>query len=198
MTSAQPGRLAFQETMRGPFSLGAVDPANGAASGRAARTALTMRAAVSIADVASFAHDPSHTATLGGHVMFDPLGDPMPAVSGVVRLFAPRDDTQGVNRKVMYYGLRLARGARELFLAGQKNVDGRSLFSLWGDTTTLYTTLYDGPDDRAPVIGAGVLRLSPMDFLRTLPTLRPARPATLARFGGFFVSELWNSYARRL
>src|SRR5215831_593365 len=193
------GRLAFHETMRGPFSLGAVDPANGAASGRAARTALTMRAAISIADVASFAHDPSHTATLGGHVAFDPLGEPMAAVSGVVRLFAPRgDDSQSVNRKVMYYGLRLTRGARELFLAGQKNVDGRSLFRLWGDTTTLYTKLYDGPDDGAPVIGAGVLRLSPMDLLRTLPTLRPARPATLARFGGFFVSELWNTYARRV
>jgi hypothetical protein len=170
-------------------------------TGRLAHKALTMRALISIDDVLSFAQGPSHAATLGGEVTFIPLGEPMTAVDGVVRLFEPRENNaRGFNAKVMYYGLRLARGERELFLAGEKNVDGRSLFSLWGDTTTLYTRLHDGPTESAPVIGAGVLRLSPMDFLRTLPTLRPAKPkpiATLARFGGFFVGELWSSYVAR-
>ena len=51
------------------------------------------------------------------------------------------------------------------------------------------------------MIGAGILRLGPLDLLRTLPTMRPTPPAgamrgaaSLARFGEFFVGQLWDSY----
>lgn len=193
--------LVFSETMSGPFSLGESDPVRGAAAGRAARTPLTMRVTISIADVGAFARDPSHAAELGGHVTFGLLGERVPAVGGVVRLFASREESDGpMNTKVMYYGLRLAHAPRELYLAGEKHVDGRSVLSMWSETTTLFTRLHDGADDAAPVIGAGVLRLSPFDLLRTLPTVRPARSApiaTLARFGAFFAGELWSSYVAR-
>jgi hypothetical protein len=193
-----PAGLVFSETMRGPFALGELDPARGAAAGRTARTVLTLRVTVTIPNLAAFAGDPSHSAHLGGHVTFGPLGERLSAVSGVVRLFAPRDEDS--HAKVMYYGLRLAHGSRTVYLAGEKHVNGRSIFAMWPETTTLYTRLHDGPDDGAPVIGAGVLRLSPLDLLRTLPTMQPAPPrsvAALAKFGDFFVSELWGSYIAR-
>ena len=195
--------LAFSETMRGPFALGESDCARGAATGRRAHTTLTFRVDVNIEDMAAFARDPSHAARLGGSVEFEALGT-MEAMSGVVRLFAPADAQAGSHARVMYYGLRLAHQDGERFLAGVKHVEGRSLFAMWPETTTLYTRLHDGSDESAPVIGAGVLHLSPLSLLRTLPSMRPtpvvgrARgAATLARFGRFFAGQLWSSYVVR-
>ena len=47
------------------------------------------------------------------------------------------------------------------------------------------------------MLGAGVLRILPLDFARQLTTFRsngenPLR--SLARFGGFFGESLWNVY----
>jgi hypothetical protein len=181
--------------MRGPFALGETDPARGTIAGRRARTSLSLRVDVGIDDVSAFASEPTHTARLGGDVSFAPLGAHMQARTGVVRLFAPREEQPSL--RVMYYGLPLTHDGRELFVAGVKHVDGRSLFHMWSETTTLYTRLHDGPDDRAPVIGAGVLRLTPLALLRTLPTMRPTHPAGLAQFGEFFVGQLWQSYVTR-
>jgi hypothetical protein len=187
--------LAFSETMRGPFALGETDPARGCVAGRRAKTSLSLRVTVGIDDVSAFATEPTHSAKLGGDVSFAPLSAHMPASTGVVRLFAPRDERTA--SRVMYYGLRVTQDGRDLFVAGVKHVDGRSLFHLWSETTTLYTRLHDGPDERAPVIGAGVLRLTPLALLRTLPTMRSTHPAGLAQFGEFFVGQLWQSYITR-
>jgi hypothetical protein len=193
--------LVFSESMAGPFALGASDPSSGAADGRATKSVLTMRVTITIADIAAFVRDASHVGRLDGTVSFAPLGSSLRAEDGVVRLFAPAD---GGSRKVMYYGLRLVDGERHRYLAGVKHVDGHSVFALWNETTTLYTRLHDGPDETAPVIGAGILRLRPVDLLRTLPTMQPTPAAgfvrgtaTLARFGEFFVGQLWSSYVTR-
>ena len=190
--------LVFSETMSGPFALGETDPALGAVAGRRARTPLTMRVTITIADVAAFAHDVSHAAQLGGVVKCAPLGQPLRGEHGVMRLFAPNDARTS---RVMYYGLPATHHGRARYLVGVKHVDGRSLFRMWRETTTLYTRLHDGADETAPVIGAGILRLGPLDLLRTLPTMRPTPPAgamrgaaTLARFGEFFAGQLWDSY----
>ena len=189
--------LVFSETMRGPFALGETDPVRGAAA-RRTRTPLTMRVTITIADVAAFARDGSHTAQLGGVVTWAPLGQPLRAEHGVLRLFAPND--AGTSR-MMYYGLRFTHGGRAHYLVGVKHVLGFAISRMWRETTTLFTRLHDGADESAPVIGAGILRLGPLDLLRTLPTMRPTPPAgawrgaaSLARFGEFFVGQLWDSY----
>jgi hypothetical protein len=196
--SSTPAGLVFSETMSGPFALGATDPALGAAAGRRARTPLSMHVTITIADVAAFAHDGSHAARLDGVVRCAPLAHPLRGEHGVMRLFAP--NAAGTSR-VMYYGLPVTHRGRARYLAGVKHVDGRSLFRMWRETTTLYTRLHDGADESAPVIGAGILRLGPLDLLRTLPTMRPTPAAgamrgaaTLARFGEFFAGQLWDSY----
>lgn len=193
-----PAGLVFSETMRGPFALGETDPVLGAAAGRLAGTPLTMHVTITIADVGAFVDDGSHSARLGGVVSWAPLVPPLRVEQGVMRLFALND---AQTSRVMYYGLPVTHRGRARYLAGVKQVDGRSLFRMWRETTTLYTRLHDGADDSAPVIGAGILRLGPLDLLRTLPTMRPTPPgsalrgaATLGRFGQFFVGQLWDSY----
>jgi hypothetical protein len=197
MKSSARAGLVFSETMSGPFALGETDPATGAAA-RRVRTPLTMRVTITIADIAAFAHDGSHTAQLSGVVTCAALGQPLRAEGGVLRLFAPN---AARTSRVMYYGLPLMHDGRTRYLVGVKHVHGFSISRMWRETTTLYTRLHDGADESAPVIGAGILRLGPVDLLRTLPTMRPTPAmgamrgaATLVRFGEFFVSQLWDSY----
>jgi hypothetical protein len=191
--------LAFRETMQGPFALGEADPARGALAGRAAGTTLTLHLRIAIPDMRAFAAEPSHSARLGADVLLPALGAPHHSTDGVVRLFSPAPGVP--ERREMYYGIRMTHGGRTLYLAGVKHVDGGSVFAMWPETTTLYTRLHDGPDEQASVIGAGVLKLGPLDLLRTLPSMRPtpglAGLTALAHFGGFFVSELWNAYIAR-
>jgi hypothetical protein len=165
---------------------------------------LTLRVTVTIADLAAFVRDPTHTGQLDGEISFG-RGERPAVANGILHLFAPAEARAGPTAaKVMYYGLRFQRDGREQFVAGLKHVDGYSPFRLWTETTTLYTQLHDGTDERAAVAGAGVLRVRPIDLLRTLPTLQ-ATPRTgavngartLAHFGLFFAGELWNSYIAR-
>jgi len=32
---------------------------------------------------------------------------------------------------------------------------------VWHDTSTLYITIYDGEDDKAPVLGKGIMHIEP-------------------------------------
>jgi hypothetical protein len=72
---------------------------------------------------------------------------------------------------------------------------------MWKATTTLYTQLHQGTDKSGPVVGAGVLNLGVADLLAMIPTMRatntssPAEAAdAVARFGRFFLGELWDTY----
>ena len=54
-----------------------------------------------------------------------------------------------------------------------------------------------GSDGEAAVDGAGTLRIQPMDIAVTLKSFRAEGPhsvAALARFGQFFVGQLWDVY----
>ena len=85
-----------------------------------------------------------------------------------------------------------------------KNVRVGSIFHLWRDTTTLFTTLHEGTDKSGPVIGEGVLSLGPIALLKMMTTMSALNSptffrsiATVARFGAFFAGELWRVYVRK-
>jgi hypothetical protein len=76
---------------------------------------------------------------------------------------------------------------------------------MWKQTTTLYTTLHAGTDKSGPVVGAGVLSLGVMDLIRMLGTVHATNAdsptqaaAAIARFGQFFLGQLWDSYGGHL
>jgi hypothetical protein len=100
----------------------------------------------------------------------------------------------------MVYALEFSQKGEPYRLAGEKLVRGGGPLLMWPETTTLYTRLERGSDDGATVVGAGVLHISLGGTLAMLTTLRgtgpspAARLAALARFGGFFGAELWDSY----
>lgn len=191
--------VSFRETMAGPFSLGASDPHTGARSTDAAP--LRMHASIHIDDVAAFVADRRHRAGLTGHVDFNPWGVAMPAQSGVFGLFSPSGDERLC---YMVYELGFRHAGKDYYLAGKKYVRLGRPWRLWGETTTLHTTLHLGDDASGEVVGAGILHLGVADLLRLLrsahatnaPTLR-AGAGAMRRFFTFFGSELVRNYLRR-
>ncbi|MCP5151458.1 MAG: hypothetical protein H6983_03950 [Ectothiorhodospiraceae bacterium] len=194
--------IRFSEVMAGPFALGVSEPEAGARAGESGRTRLTMHADVSIPNLDAFIDSPDHPGGLAGRIDFAPLGRDIVADRGVFNLFAPADRP---DTKHMIYELGFAVAGERWYLAGRKEVRDDTGFDMWADTTTLLTTLHRGDDATAPVAGAGVLSLGVQDLMELLATVRVTGASspldiavTLARFGNFFMGELWQTYAPRV
>lgn len=197
MTDAAPG-LSFRETMSGPFTLGASDSKDGAASGA---PTLAMHATVFIQDLDRFLTDQGHLGSLSGTLDYAPFGGPLSAHAGAFRLFSPADEPA---TKYMVYELAFLRDGEPYYLAGHKVVRQDPGFDLWKDTTTLYTRLHKGRDTSGEVVGAGILSLGVTDLVRLLGTVEVPnadlthRLETLGKFGRFFLGELWDTYAKHV
>jgi hypothetical protein len=186
--------ITFRETMAGGFALGTADPATGAKSPQQ----LAMHATIQIHDIDAFIADPQHKAGLSGSIDFAPMGMAMAADKGVFGLFSPSGQPE---LTYMVYELGFAHGGQRWYLAGKKHVKLGSPLRLWGETTTLFTTLHQGADASAPVAGAGVLSLGMVDLFKLLGTLEATdsdsfleSASAKAKFFGFFSRELTRTY----
>ncbi|GAC19657.1 hypothetical protein [Paraglaciecola arctica] len=192
--------IQFKETMAGGFCLGANEPKQGNSMGKHKGFELAMHAQVDIDDLQSFVDDPNHTGRLSGSIDFTPMGQGMVAHSGVFNLFYP--DSQP-DTKLMVYELGFKHQGQEYYLAGKKEVRDDPGFDLWTDITTLLTQLHQGTDKNAPVVGAGILSLGVKDLLKLVSTVTVLnaqsskdKAVTVAKFGQFFMGELWDSYVK--
>ncbi|MCL2450733.1 MAG: patatin-like phospholipase family protein [Polyangiaceae bacterium] len=195
--------LSFREEMKGYLMPGEVDPREGFDAGRAAERAATLRVTVVVDDVDRFVTEPAHEARATGWVQYDGMDKPA-AVHGRFNMFVDEGDP---HRKHTTYRLFFEDGqGHERTVVGTKTVDDRAGADVWSDTTTLYTRVLEGhreagDDAGARVALAGILRLHPTAFLEELGTLRVEGPtaadraAALARFGAFFVGQMWDVYA---
>ncbi len=186
--------IHFKETMKGGFTLGATDPVLGAKG----EQQLAMHATVDIPDIPAFTADAQHHASLSGSIDFAPMGMGMVADSGVFGLFSPSGDPE---LTYMVYELGFSHNGQRWYLAGKKHVQIGSPLRLWGETTTLYTTLHQGSDASGPIAGAGVLELGVVDLFKLMGTLETphssgigASVGAVAGFFSFFASELSRTY----
>ena len=186
--------ITFRETMAGGFTLGTADPATGAKSA----DQLAMHASIKIHDIDAFIQDPEHKADLSGKIDFAPMGMAMLADRGVFGLFSPSGQPE---LTYMVYELGFLHGGKRWYLAGKKHVKLGSPLRLWGETTTLFTTLHQSADASGPVAGAGVLSLGMVDLFKLLGTLEATdsdsfmeSASAKAKFFGFFSRELTRTY----
>ncbi|MDH5732080.1 MAG: hypothetical protein OEZ58_24105, partial [Gammaproteobacteria bacterium] len=190
--------LTFSETMAGGFSLDETDPQIGEKAGKAKGNVLAMHASISIDDIDAFVSDPEHCGKISGTIDFTPFGKALTTTHGQFNLFCPTDDP---NCKYMVYELGFKHNGKDYYVAGKKEVKDDAGFDLWSDTTTLYTKLYEGTDATGKQIGAGVLSLGITDLLSMLTTFKATNCRTvaesgqcIAKFGRFFLGELWDNY----
>lgn len=191
--------ISFSETMAGGVSLGESDYHKGEEHGRDRERTLVLNARVSIDNLEQFIDDPDHTGFLDGTIDYPPFAKGMTGYNGIFNLFSPADQP---NTKLMIYEMAFEHEGQPYYLAGYKEVRDDPGFDLWSDTTTLYTHIHRGGEKSGEVIAAGILTLGIGDLMRLLSTLEVIHAEgtinkleTLARFGRFFMGELWDSYA---
>jgi predicted patatin/cPLA2 family phospholipase len=194
--------FTFREKMSGHFALGETVPQAGEKAGRAAGTEMAMHATILIDDLDKFIANPDHLGGLVGNIDFTPYGKAIPATRGVFNLFSPANDPK---MKLMVYELAFEHDGQRYYLAGHKEVKDDPGLDLWKDSTTLFSTLHRGDDKTAPVIGAGILSLGPIELTKMVGTMHATgtdsaveQARALTRFGKFFMGELWNSYIARI
>lgn len=192
----------FTERMAGFVSTSVTDDYESAAkAAEAAGEPLAFILTIRAADVERFVAEPEHEAHMSGTVQAKALSDAPLAVSeGTFNLFTK--DPDHPETKNMRYRMRLTDEAgRQYWFEGFKVINDARGFDAWSDTTTLYVTLHDGPDGSAPILGKGILHISPGDFLRQLTTMRATDASdrkeqieATAKFGKFFAGTLFDVY----
>jgi cholesterol oxidase len=187
--------LSFEEEMAG-----AVVPA--AAGPGAAGEPLSFRLKICIDDLDTFLAEPEHLARAEGWVDGTCPGGRRVVERGWFNLFAPGEEP---GSRVMRYHLWFTDGdGNPRTLSGWKDVHDGPVTRMWHDTSTLYTSVLRGhvpPDaeatDVTDAVATGTLHIEPTDLVATLASFRADGPrpvAALARFGRFFVGELWDVY----
>jgi cholesterol oxidase len=198
--SSQTVGISFREVMSGGFAMGATDPAAGEKQGRAEGSEMTMHGAIDIQDLDRFLTEADHPGALTGTLDFTPFGDGLAATSGIFNLFSPTGDPK---LKLMVYEMAFQHGGKSYYLAGQKDVRQDPIFDLWKATTTLYSKLHEGTDKSGPVVGAGILTLGVKQLIQLMATMKAPGATSftetseaMAKFGRFFLGELWDTYVR--
>lgn len=185
--------IRFTETMRGSFRK------TGAEDDQPFEFTLTILAP----DISGFIADENHEAGMAGSVTAPSLSaSPMTVSRGVFNLFVRDPARKDV--KLMKYAMQLhSAEGRTYYFKGYKEIENNSGFDVWKDTTVLFITLYDGADDRQPVLGQGQLKILPFDFLKQIATITAIRPRnrlnaiwTLIRFGLLFGGNIFKTYFR--
>jgi predicted alpha/beta hydrolase len=192
--------LTFSEKMSGGFSLGETAPEAGAARGQGEGNALTLHGNIVLQDLNRFLTDPEHAGGLSGTVDFPPLGTNLLATGGIFNLFSPTSDPAV---KYMVYEVGFQADGKDYYFAGKKIIRQAPVTNVWKATTTLYSTLYAGKDKTGSVVGAGILSLGLADLTAMISTMRATNARSLeeaieaeARFGRFFLGELWDTYVK--
>ena len=203
--------LSFNETMSGWFSMNETDPARGAERGKSKCSKLTIGLTVLIDNLDRFLCDQDHAGVVRGRIHLPKVFDrPIDTRSGVVKLFAPYQNTQ---RKSFRYELTFMHKKQTYHLVGEKLLEDDPGFDIWEDTTTLHIRLYEGSDDTGTVVGTGILKITLRRFLCELLQVfrfkmpfnfRPFNVAcfrewfqAIAIYFLFFAAELWDVYVRR-
>ena len=192
--------LRFRETMSGGFGVGATDPIEGRAKGRRDNTEFAIHATIDIRDIIRFTEDPEHAEGLTGRIDFTPFGTDIIGYDGTFNIFSPGDNPTMTS---IVYELAFDHHGRSYCFSGRKEVKDEPGFDLLADTTTLYSTLHEGPTKSGQIIGAGVLKLSfgqLADMVKTFTVTHAScakdKSVALGLFGRLFLGELWGQYAR--
>jgi hypothetical protein len=212
-----PTKLWFTEEMKGFWEAGETDFSAGASQGQAAGSDLMFHLTITIDGVHDFATRPEHdTSDLAGYVQSREFGGQCPVEQGTFNLFV---DAADPSLKHMLYRLFFTdKGGKPLTLSGTKIIRDDPQSDVWRATTTLYTRILKGhvtkeeedalakdPKGFAAIsIGAGIMIIHMLDFVKQLSSFRAEAPTLAERitafteFGRLFFGKLWDVYAREI
>jgi cholesterol oxidase len=193
--------VRFTETMKGHFTTRDLDykaaDEAGKANGDAFRFVLTIQAD----DLEKLLVDEHYLSTMVGSVEAPMLSpEPLTVTNGKFTLFV-RNPAEPSVKNMIYHMSLTARDGTQYWFEGFKVIRDDKGVDIWSDTTTLYVTVWQGISNAGPLVGRGILYITPDDFLKQLTTTKitnaPGKVAeakNLVRFGMHFMGELWKTF----
>ena len=197
---AEGSSTRFTEQMKGFVALGETAPMRGWKMGRLLSQRFMFELTITIPDVEYFLASDDKEGVCEGYVDCDLLGGELPVKRGWFNLFVTTQDAATREMRYRLWFNDLSGAALTMY--GFKEVRNDPGFDLWTDTSTLYITLLQGhvpPGAEGTVMGAGMLRILPLDFAKQLTTFRGAGRTPLkavAGFGSHFVKSLYDIYVK--
>ena len=197
----KPG-IRFTETMKGFFSTKVQDDyLKGAQVGEQENSSFEFTLTIQSDDVKAMIEDPDHEADMAGTVIAPLLSpEPLMAAGGKFNLFVQYE--KEVNTRRMNYTMPLkGENGEQYFFEGYKQIDAEDGPEIWKEASTLYITVYDGIDNSGEIMGKGILRIEPLDFLKQMTSMKAVNTNSkieslnaVATFGKFFAGSLFDTY----
>jgi cholesterol oxidase len=198
--------LHVTEWMKGYLGAGAADFDAGFIGGIESNAFFVHEMLIKIDDIDRFVSDPQHEAIMDGTVDFAAFGGRRPVKGASFKMFV---DSKTPSLKYMKYRMPFTTDKNQaLTMYGHKTVHNDRALDLWGDTTTLYTSIYAGtltaPEPPANVEPAyrGIIHIEKLDLVKSLMSFRSpgSNPAqaqhAMSTFGRFFMGNLWEIYGK--
>lgn len=194
--------IQFEESMSGYIGVDETDPRKGAEIGKDRETPIRFDVQIFITDLSRFLKVSEQQAELSGTVTFEPLGGTFTIRDGRFSLFT-LDPATGIRQMVYAFKFTAADG-QTYFLYGHKEIhDDRGQMDLIEDMTRLFTTLYRGDDDQAPVYGAGELYFKLLDAPSMMASMKVVGAASIwqevaayTAFASFAYGALRDEYLK--
>jgi cholesterol oxidase len=204
MYAKAPLGIQFTESMKGYFSTAVTDDyQQGWEQGKSDASKFEFTLTIISDDLERTLNDIDHSANIVGTVVAPVLSArPLTVTGGEFNLFVKDLDAQDT-RKMRYRMTMTSEEGNAYYFDGFKVVRDDPGLDTWSDTTTLYITVHDGIDSSGPVMGKGILKIRPTDFIRQMTTMKVNNAENLAqsleanaRFGQFFAGVVFSTYAR--
>ena len=196
--------LSFEESMSGWVGIGQTDTDEGLVVGRRENTSCGFDVEISIDDLGLFLNLTEHNATLKGSFTYGPLGGTFEISNGMFNLFSI-DPATGM-RMMIYAFQFVAKDGKTYFFHGHKEIkDDRGPFDVAQDMTTLFSKIYLGENDQAPVYAAGQIYFSLSDAPSLVSSIKISgsvwpwqKVAAFTAFMSFAFGTLRQEYLRNL
>jgi len=199
--------LQVTEWMKGYLGAGAPDFDAGFIQGIESNAFFVHQMMIKIDDIDRFVADPQHQALMDGTVNFGPLGGVLPVTGASFRMFV---DSGTPGLRYMKYRMPFTDDkGRPFTLYGHKTLHDDHSLDLWGDTTTLYTSIYPGdlpgaepPPPPTPAAYRGIIHIEKLDLVKSFMSFRSPGSSladanrAMSAFGKFFLGNLWEIYCK--
>lgn len=196
-------KIEFKESMAGYIGKGQTNPKQRLEVDKRKEADARFDVRISIDDLGSFLKISHHQAKLTGTITSKLFGGTHEISDGIFNLFSLNPAT-GIRE--MVYAFKFTAESKTYYLHGHKEIHhthGKA--DVLEDMTRLFTIIYEGDNERAPIYGAGELCFDLKDTTSLLASIEVVEPKSIKQrimaylaFVSFVLAPLREEYLKNL